>query len=339
MKFILYIRFFFYFFIRMIQYKNRKQRAIIMENTKNRKRRGIFKLGDLPLHLMALPALLYVIIEGYIPMVGSLIAFQRYDVSKGIFGSMFVGFDNFKFLFSTTDAFVITRNTILYNLAFIGVGAVFSIFVALMLNMLRQRGTAKVMQTVYMLPYFLSFAVISIVVYAFLDKGSGFINVLLRAFGAQSGNWYMNKKIWPPLLVFLNTWQASGYQTVLFLAAIAGISSDYYEAAMLDGASRLQQARYITLPHLRVVASISIILSFGNIFRGNMGLFYLVTHNTGTLYPVTSVIDTYIYNGLKQLHNLSMTSAAGLYQSVFGLVVILIANRVVGKIDPDSALF
>ena len=310
-----------------------------MEYSIRKKKRKIFRKEDIPLYLMVLPALLALLIWCYIPMIGAVMAFQKYNIQLGIFKSPFVGFQNFKFLFSSSDAFIITRNTVLYNVAFIAVNICFSLFVALLLNMLRQRKMAKTMQTVYMLPYFLSWAVINILVYAFLDRRSGFVNTLFQAVGLQPGNWYMNLRLWPPLLIFVNTWQASGFQTVLFLAAIAGIPNEYYEAAMLDGASKIQQARYITLPHLRVVASISVILSLGSIFRGNMGLFYLVTRNTGALYPVTNVIDTYIFNGLTQLHNIGMTSAAGLFQSVFGLIVVLIANKVVSKIDPESALF
>ena len=152
-------------------------------------------------------------------------------------------------------------------------------------------------------------------------------------------DWYQKISIWPPLLVFINAWKGVGYQAVMYLAVISGISRDYYEAAMLDGASRLQQAVYITIPHLRFIIAVSLIMAMGGIFRGDFGLFYTVTKDSGTLYPVTNVIDTYIYRGLKNQVNLGMTTAAGLFQSVVGFVFVLLANRIVSKVDPDSAMF
>jgi putative aldouronate transport system permease protein len=290
---------------------------------------------------MALPAVVYLFLFSYLPMAGLVIAFQKYSNRGGIFGSPFVGLNNFRFLFSSTDAWRITRNTVLYNLTFIAVNMVLALALAMMLSELRSRWKAKFIQTIYMMPYFLSWTVINIVVYAFLDRSDGLVNALLmEATGeAIKIDWYQQIRIWPPLLVFLNAWKSGGYQTVLFLAVISSISSDYYEAAMLDGATKVQQAWYITLPHLRFVIGISIILAMGNIFRGDFGLFYTVTRNSGMLYPVTDVIDTYIYRGLMSLSNVSMSAAAGFYQSVVGFILIIIVNNIVGKIDPDSAMF
>ncbi|MDR2376355.1 MAG: ABC transporter permease subunit [Treponema sp.] len=300
----------------------------------------LFKKEDGALYVMALPGVLFLIIFCYFPMAGLVMAFQDYNNSAGIMGSPFIGLSNFKFLFSTSDAFVITRNTVLYNLVFIVVNMVLAVIMALMLSALRTRRTAKVIQTLYMLPYFLSYAVINIVVYAFLYRDHGLVNEILGYFGLpDKTNWYQQAWLWPPLLVFVNAWKNAGYQTVLYLAVISGISNDYYEAAMLDGASKLQQARHITLPHLRFIVGISIIMSMGSIFRGDFGLFYTVPRNTGMIYRVTDVIDTYIYRGLTYLNNVGMSTAAGLYQSVVGFVLVLIVNAVVNKIDPDSAMF
>lgn len=307
---------------------------------KYRKRKHIFSKKYFPLYLMALPTILWLILFCYLPMGGLVLAFKRYNVQDGIFGSEFVGFKNFEYLFTTTDAFRITRNTILYNIIFISLNLLLSIGLALLLNELRSRFMAKTLQTIFIMPYFLSWAVVAILLMAFLDRDNGFINQLLQMFGGKGlTDWYRKIDIWPPLLVFINAWKGVGYQTVLFLATMSGISNDYYEAAVLDGATRLQQARYITIPHLRFVAAITLIMAIGNIFRGDFGLFYTVTKNSGALYPVTDVIDTYIYRGLMDVGNVGMSAAAGLYQSVVGFVAMLAANKVISKVDPDSAMF
>lgn len=289
---------------------------------------------------MALPGVALLILFSYLPMGGLVLAFKKYNVQKGIFGSPFNGLDNFKFLFATSDAFIITRNTVLYNIVFIFLNMVIAVMLSLMLSSLRSGRLAKAFQTIYMMPYFLSWAVVAIIAAAFLERSNGYVNHILQMFG-QEGlvDWYQKISIWPPLLVFINAWKGVGYQAVMYLAVISGISSDYYEAAMLDGASRLQQAVYITIPHLRFIIAVSLIMAMGGIFRGDFGLFYTVTKDSGTLYPVTNVIDTYIYRGLKNQVNLGMTTAAGLFQSVVGFVFVLLANRIVSKVDPDSAMF
>ena len=209
-----------------------------------------------------------------------------------------------------------------------------------MLSSLRSGRYAKTVQTVYMMPYFLSYAVVAIVVNAFLHRDNGLVNSILRLMGEPGKtNWYHQARIWPPLLVFVNAWKNVGYQTVLYLAVISSISVDYYEAAVLDGATKFQQACYITIPHLRYIVGISLILSMSSIFRGDFGLFYNVPMNSGKIYPVTDVIDTYIYRALTYLNNVGMSTAAGLYQSVVGFILVLIVNKIVNKIDPDSAMF
>lgn len=309
-----------------------------MKKLKSMTRR--FKGEDIPLYIMALPGVALLILFSYLPMGGLVLAFKKYNVQKGIFGSPFNGFDNFKFLFATSDAFIITRNTVLYNIVFIFLNMTLAVVLSLMLSSLRSGRLAKVLQTIYLMPNFLSWAVVAIIVSAFLERSNGYVNHILQMFG-QEGlvDWYQKISIWPPLLVFINAWKGVGYQAVMYLAVISGISSDYYEAAMLDGASRLQQAVYITIPHLRFIIAVSLIMAMGGIFRGDFGLFYTVTKDSGTLYPVTNVIDTYIYRGLKNQVNLGMTTAAGLFQSVVGFVFVLLANRIVSKVDPDSAMF
>lgn len=309
-----------------------------MKKQKSIKRR--FKREDIPLYIMALPGVMLLVLFSYLPMGGLILAFKKYNVQKGILGSPFNGLDNFKFLFATSDAFIITRNTVLYNIVFIFLNMIIAVVLSLMLSSLRSKRVAKIFQTIYMMPNFLSWAVVAIIVAAFLEGGNGFVNHFMQMMGQEGKvDWYQRISIWPPLLVFINAWKGVGYQAVMYLAVISGISSDYYEAAMLDGASRLQQAIYITIPHLRFIIAVSLIMAVGGIFRGDFGLFYTVTKDSGHLYPVTNVIDTYIYRGLKKQVNIGMTTAAGLFQSVVGLVFVLLANRIVSKVDPDSAMF
>ena len=289
---------------------------------------------------MALPVLVYLLIFCYTPMIGLVMAFQDLNISKGVFSSPFVGLKNFEFLFSSSDAWIITRNTVCYNLVFIVVNMSLAVILSLMLNELRSALYAKTLQTVFMMPYFLSITVVAIIVNAFLSRNYGLVNQVIRSMGgAGKTNWYMKREFWPPFLVFVNAWKGVGYSTVLYLAVISGISDEYYEAAVLDGANRFQQAYYITLPQLRFVISISLIMAMGGIFRGDFGLFYTVTNNSGKLYPVTDVIDTYIYRGLMTMNNVGMSTAAGLYQSLVGFVLVLLCNAVVRKIDPDTSMF
>lgn len=291
------------------------------------------------LHIMALPTTICLLLFAYAPMFGLVMAFQDYNVSKGFLGSSFVGLKNFEFLFATSDAWVITRNTVLYNVAFIVLGTFCAVLLSIMLSEMYFSRTAKVLQTIFIMPNFLSIAVIAIIVYAFLSPTTGYINSILKSLGQPAVSWYTTPDIWPPLLIFVRLWQGTGYSAVVYLASISGISNEYYEAAMLDGATKLQQIRYITIPNLRFIITIQLIMSIGSMFRGDIGLFYTVTMNNGALYPVTDVIDTYVFRALTKMNNPGMATAAGLYQSVVGLVLILIANKIVTKVDPDSALF
>ncbi len=289
---------------------------------------------------MALPTIIFLLMFCYAPMFGLVMAFQDFKVDKGFFGSQFVGLRNFQFLFSSTDAWTITRNTVCYNVVFIIVNTSLAIVMSLMLSELHSSKLAKTLQTIYMLPYFLAWTVVAIVLSGFLDRGYGLVNKIIQAVGGKGKtDWYKERELWPWLFVALNAWKGVGYSTVLYLAVISGISNDYYEAAVLDGATKFQQARYITLPHLRTVMCITLIMSLGSIFRGDFGLFYSVTKDNGRLYPVSDVIDTYIYRSLTTMSNAGMTAAAGFYQSVVGFFTLIFANWVVTKIDADSAMF
>lgn len=291
------------------------------------------------LHLMCLPAVISLLIFNYAPMLGLVMAFQDLNIAKGILRSPFVGFKNFEFLFATKDAWIITRNTVAYNVVFIVLGMVLAVTLAILLTQIYSKRLAKVLQTIFIMPHFLSMTVIAIIVFAFLSPTSGYLNTVLASLGYEKHNWYFEPDFWPVFLVFVHLWKHIGYSAVVYIASITGISHELYESALLDGATHLQQARYITLPHLRAMISIMLILNVGSIFRGDFGLFYTVTQDNGMLYPVTDIIDTYIYRSLTTLNNTGMATAAGLYQSVVGFVLVMISNKIVTKIDPDHALF
>ena len=291
------------------------------------------------LHVLALPCFVYLLLFHYWPMFGLTLAFQNFSVTKGFFHSDFVGFKNFEFLFTTTDAWRITRNTVCYNVLFMLLQTSLSVLVAIIFNELYIKRLAKTLQTLIIMPNFLSMAVIAIVAYAFLNTRDGMVNQLLSSMGMKTRNWYIYKPVWPFILTLVRMWKDVGYGAIVYVASISGISQEYYEAAVLDGATKVQQARYVTLPHLRHIIVIMLILNMGALFRGDFGLFYNVTQNNGALYEVTDVIDTYIYRALTTLGNTGMSTAAGLYQSVVGFILVVLSNLVVRRIDEESALF
>ena len=305
-----------------------------------KKQNRFFKREYIPLHIMVLPSVIYLLIFYYTPMVGVLMAFQRYNVMQGFFRSQFVGFQNFRFLFATTDAWIITRNTVLYHFAYLLTGLAVTISGALIISSLRTKGAAKVLQTIYMMPSFLSWTAAASVVGALIQQ-NGLISQILASFGIVpfADNWYMTRWFWPPFLITTSMWKGVGYSMILYVAVISGIPTELYEAAVLEGANKFKQAWYITIPHLRFVLTITLIMSMGSIVRGDFGLHYTVPGGfSGYLLPVIDILDTYIYRGLLQMNNLGMTAAAGLYQSAVGMVMILFSNWIVTKIHPESAM-
>ena len=315
------------------------------EKTGRRGKKRIWGKDDTELSLLALPTTIWYLLFCFLPMFGIIIAFKNYKVYGGFLTSFikseWVGFNNFKFLFSSKDIWLILRNTLGYNVIFIILGIVAPVAAAIAVGQLHSKKLAKAYQTAMFMPYFLSWAVVAIVVNAFLHRSDGLVNHFIARMTGRSRptDWYTVKSIWPPLLVAVNAWKSVGYSAVLYLAVISGISDEYYEAAVLDGASRWQQAKYITIPHLRFIISISIIMAMGNIFRGDFGLFYNVPMNSGRLYEVTDVIDTYIYRSLRVLNNVGMSTAAGLFQSAVGFFTLLLVNQIVRRIDPESSMF
>lgn len=293
----------------------------------------------MPLYFMLLPGTLYLLINNYMPMAGIVVAFKNYNYQKGIFGSDWNGIKNFKFLFKTKDAFTITRNTICYNLAFILAGTVLAITVAILLSELKARIAKKIYQTVILLPFMISIVVVSYIVYGLLSSEYGMLNHILRDLGKDRISWYSAPKYWPVILIVVNQWKNLGYNTVLYYATLMGIDTSYYEAAVVDGASRWQRIRYITIPSLLPTVSILTLMSISKIFYSDFGLFYQVPMNSGPLIDVTNTIDTYVYRGLIETSNIGMSAAAGVYQSVVGFILVLGANWLVGRFDQDSTLF
>lgn len=294
---------------------------------------------NLPLTVMALPALIVMFLFRYLPMAGLLLAFKRFSVRKGIFGSDWVAFKNFEFLFKTSDAWVITRNTICYNALFILLDLVLAVAMAIGLSELLHKRRAKIYQTIFMAPYFLSWVVVSFMMFSLLSVDNGLFNHLLAYFGFEGVNWYAEPGKWPFILTICQMWKTIGYSTVMYISTLTGISNDYYEAAIIDGATKWQQIRRITLPCLKPMMIVLTILAIGRIFYADFGLFFQLPRDSGPLYPVTQVIDTYVYRALKETGNVGMAAAASLYQSVVGFVLVVAANLAVRRIEPDSALF
>jgi len=294
----------------------------------------------LPLAIMMIPGLLYFLINNYVPMVGLFIAFKDVDYAKGIFHSDWVGFQNFKYLFATSDAWVITRNTILYNLAFIAVNLVVAVTLALFLNEVRSRGLKKFYQSVILLPMLISMVIVSYLVYACLSVETGFMNKTILPFlGAKPISWYNEPRYWPFILTIVNVWKGAGFLCVVYYAAIIGIDQELYEAATIDGAGKSQQIRKITLPLIVPVIILMTLMAIGRIFYSDFGLFYQVPLDSGMLSNTTSVIDTYVYHGLLKLGDIGMSSAAGFYQSIVGFVIVLLSNLLVKRVNPENALF
>lgn len=291
-------------------------------------------------YVMMLPAIIVLVLNNYLPMFGTIIAFKNVNYQKGILGSDWVGWANFKYLFATDTATRMIRNTLGYNLVFIILTLILSVAFAVMFNEMRSRLLSKFHQSAMFLPYFLSWVVVSYLVYGFLSAEHGFINkTLMPLFGMEPIDWYANPQYWPVILVLVKLWKEIGYTTVIYMAGILGIDNEYYEAALIDGASKWQQIRKITIPLLMPVIIVMTLLQVGRIFNADFGLFFQVTRNAGALYSTTQVIDTYVYQTFMAIGDVGMSSAAGLVQSVVGFLLIFFANLTVRRISKEDALF
>lgn len=291
------------------------------------------------LYSMALPGIAVLVIFSYLPMFGHLIAFKNYNSFEGIWGSPWAGFDNFKFFFSGSDWLRVTGNTLFLNLLFIAFGLIVSVALAIFLNEIRIVVLKRIAQSLAFLPFFVSWMVVSMMLFALLNTTDGVINRTLGNLGMNPVSWYNEASYWPVILTVISVWKIAGYQAVIYLAAITGISPEYYESAQIDGATRLQRIWHITMPLLRPTIIVLTLLAVGRIFYGDFGMIYGLVGDNGVLYATTDVIDTYAYRALRQLGNFSMSSAIGLYQSTLGFITICIFNAVVRKVDRESSLF
>lgn len=289
--------------------------------------------------LMLAPAVAFFLLFAYIPMAGIIIAFKRYDYAGGIFGSVWNGLDNFRFFFESGDAWRVTRNTALYNIAFIVVNNALQIFAAIMLFEVGGKWFRKLTQSALFLPYFISWVVVGAIAYNLLNYDIGTVNAMLRGVGLEPIDIYNTPAYWPYILVLVAAWKSLGYGTVMYLAAITGIDTEMYEAAEIDGANIFQRIRKVTIPNLYPTIIILVLLAVGNIFRGDFGMFYNMVGNNGLLFSSTDVIDTFVFRSLITSNDIGMSAAAGVFQSVLGFTTIMTVNYAVRRYDKDRALF
>ncbi|APF21478.1 MULTISPECIES: ABC transporter permease [Clostridium] len=289
--------------------------------------------------LMLLPAILYFLIFSYIPMGGTILAFKNYNFRDGIFGSPWVGLDNFKYFFISGQAWIVTRNTILYNVAFITVNTILQMGLAILISEIGGKYFKKLTQTAMFLPYFISWVVVGIIAYNMLNLENGTINSMIAKIGGEKFNFYGSTFVWPFIMIFVSAWKNVGYGTVLYLAAIMGIDTETYEAAKIDGANIFQRIFKVTIPSLIPTMIILTLLAIGNIFRGDFQMFYQIIGNNGPLFNATDVIDTFTFRSLIQSGEVGMSAASCLYQSVFCFITIMISNFLVKKYDKDYSLF
>jgi len=291
------------------------------------------------LYLMALPGLIFVLIFNYVPMLGIYVAFLDFNPVKGLTGSEFVGLRNFDFFFSGLDWPKVTLNTIYLNLLFILGEILSAIVLAVIINEISGKWFKRVTQSVIILPFFISWAVVSIFMIALLSSDGGIINKMLEAMGFEPVSFYSSPEVWPGILIAIRIWKSAGYGTIIYLAAMAGINNDLYESARIDGANRLQMIRHITLPLMKSITFLLVLLALGRVFYGDFGMIYALVGDNSFLYPTTDVIDTFVYRSLRTLGDFGMASAVGLYQSVMGLILILITNRIVKFYDKDATIY
>lgn len=294
---------------------------------------------------MVAPGAIWLILIRYLPMFGIVMAFLDYRLPTrkmpfpiNLLHSEWVGLDNFQFLF-TSDALTMIRNTLGYNIVWIALGLVLAVALAIMMSELTKKFLAKTYQTLMFFPYFLSWVVAAYFLFAFLDPTNGMIVRAQKAAGVTPIDWYKEPKYWPVILTICSMWKNTGYSTVLYLSAITGIDRSQYEAAAVDGATKWQQMLHVTLPHLKPIIIVLLIMNVGKIFNADFGLFWSVPMNSAPLFPVTQVVDTYVYRSYKFTGDVGMSTAAGFLQNLVGFICIMGANAIVRRLDEDSSLF
>lgn len=291
------------------------------------------------LTLMCVPAIIFFFAFNYMPLPGIYVAFVKYNYRDGIFGSKFVGLKNFEFLMQSGKLLALTKNTVLYNIAFITLGNVIAMAMAILLNEIHNKYFKKVSQTLMFLPYFISQVLVGFLVFNLLNYDTGFVNGVLVKMGLERWQPYSDKGVWPAILIIVYLWQVTGYNSVVYFASICGIDTSIIEAARVDGANCFQKIRYIIVPSLRSTIVILLLFALGGIVKGNFGLFYNIVGTNPLLYGTTDIIETYVYRCTITDFNFSTASAVGLYQSIIGFCIVMASNFAVKKIDPDYALF
>lgn len=290
------------------------------------------------LYLMTVPAIIWIAVFCYYPMYGVLIAFKKFSYKKGIWGSPWVGLDNFEFLFNYNGVVRIFTNTIFLNILFMISGTVISIALALVFTEIKQKTYNKVVQTIAIFPHFVSWTVVAMFMSGIIG-GSGVITKAIINAGGEDPQFYSNASWWPLILTMLKIWQGAGYGTIVYVAAITGFDQEMYEAARVDGANRVQQIFRITLPLLKTTAIMLTIMGIGKIFNGDFGMIYALVGDNASLYSTTDVIDTFVYRALRQLNNLGMSTATSFFQSIVGMILVFTTNAVTKKLEPDAAIF
>lgn len=310
------------------QQKKKKKASFIQEIKKNHL-----------LYLLTLPGILLIFVFAYLPIFGIAIAFQDYNPRKGVFGSKFIGFENFRFFIESNEIFRVLFNTVFLNVLFIFSGMIVSVAIAIMFSELKSKRFKKVAQTIVTLPNFLSWTVVAMIVSTYFTYQGGVLNQILEWFGKEPIAYFNEAAYWPFFLVCIKIWQSAGFGSIVYLATISGINPEIYESASIDGASRWKKIRHITLPLLKPTIILLMLLALGGIFYGDFGMIYAIVGNNALLYPTTDVIDTYVYRALMDLGNVSMSAAVGFFQSLVGFILVLIANMITRKVSPDSALY
>lgn len=318
-------------------------RGLVRPDGTRRSRKGRF-IRDVRknwvLWLFLVPAILFFLVNNYLPMVGIYFAFTDFNFRDGLFGSPFVGLKNFEFLFISGALGRLTKNTILYNVAFILLGNLCQVSVAIVISQLTGKWFKKVNQTLILMPYFVSYVILNVFAYNLFHYENGLINnIVVNVFGGQPLDFYTNPSWWPFIITFFSVWKGLGYGTVVYLATITGIGQEYYEAAKVDGATVFQQIRYITLPGVKPTFIILLIYSLGGIVRGQFELFYQLVGNNGLLFSTTDILDTYVYRATISNVDYGIGTAVGLYQSMIGFAIVMATNYVIKKKEPDYALF
>ncbi len=316
-------------------------KKVIGSNTGTIKRTGgaIIKSSRRTWWLMCIIPVLFVFVFQYLPMFGLVIAFKNYKYDLGIFGSEWVGFENFKFFIHSSDFARITINTLCMNGIFIVVGTTMSVLFALCMFGIKNNKIVKTFQTMAITPYFMSWVIAASMSYAILHPNYGFANQLIKVFGGEGISWYSRPELWPGILTIAYVWKHIGMDSIMYYACLVGIDETYFEAAKIDGAGPVRIAWKIILPCLIPMITMLTIMEIGKIFRADFGLFYQMPRNVGLLYSTTDVVDTYIYRALREVGDIGMSSAAGFLQSVVGFAMVIIANAIVKKITPENSLF